>query len=597
MKNNRPYKKCGQKIACLGITVLLYLMNSTLQAQYINGSDTSTLDRTPLPKTEGSVLPELSKLPELPPITEDNKKLSSLSQIKVKQFQFEGNTVFSDEELAEITKPYEDENSVLSPEQLQDVKNDITGHYIKNGYVNSGAIIPDQKITDGIVIIKIIEGVLVQVEASGNKKLRTDYIENRLKYQDNEALDLEELQDRLQMLQQNPLFERIQAELGPGVKLGEGILKIHVDEAPPRELQFTFNNHRSPSVGAYRGQIEGWYRNLTGIFGEKSGFGDTFYLRYGLTEGLNDFTVKYDFPLNRYDSTVSLHVERSDSEVVEAPFNQLDVESEADTYAFTFSQPLYQEPEGYFNLSLRLEKRTSKTFLLGQPFSFSPGVKDGVSELSVIRFSQDWLKRNPVQVLAARASFNFGVDALDSTINDDGSPDSEFFSLLGQFQYVRRLNFFNSKRWDLSQMIFRTDFQLANQDLLPLEKLSIGGASTVRGYRENVLTRDNGMISSFELRFPLLHLPISNATKSFEEGWIELATFVDYGRAWNADSDTPEPKDIYSVGLGLIWNPNKYFHGEIYWGHALQTDDIPDPDEQNLQDDGVHFEMSANYPF
>jgi len=595
VKNNLPDKKCGQKMACLGITVLLCLMNRTLSAQFMPGIDPAPFDRTPLPKTEGSVLPELPKLPELPALPkDDNKKLSSLSKIEVKEFQFDGNRVFSDEELTKLTQPYE--NKVLSPEELQEVKNKITAYYIQKGYVNSGAIIPDQKITDGILIIKIIEGVLVQVEATGNKRLRTAYIEDRLRYQDNEALELEELQDRLQMLQQNPLFERIQAELGPGVKLGEGILKIHVDEAPPLQLQFHFNNHRSPSVGAYRGEIEGWYRNLTGIFGEKSGFGDTLYLRYGLTEGLNDFTVKYDFPLNSSDSTVSLHVERSDSEVVEAPFNQLDVESEADTYAITFRHPLYQEPEGYFDLSLRLEKRRSKTFLLGQPFSFSPGVRDGVSDLSVIRFSQDWLKRSSVQVIAARSSFNFGIDALDSTVNDDGSPDSKFFSLLGQFQYVRRLNFFESERFSRSQIIFRTDFQLANQDLLPLEKLSIGGASTVRGYRENVLTRDSGLISSLEWRVPMMRLPFPGISQSPEEGLLEFATFLDYGRAWNADSETPEPKDIYSIGLGFHWNPSKYIHSELYWGHALQTN-IPDPDEKDLQDDGVHFEMSLNYPF
>jgi hemolysin activation/secretion protein len=605
VKNTRTNKPSGQKMAYLGLTILVCLINRPLQAQYIPGSDPTPLDRSPLPTTEGSAkipgLPELPELPELPPLPkDDDKNLSSLSKIKVKQFQFDGNQVFSDQELTEITNSVLETTAdkALSPEQLQEVKNKITAHYIQAGYVNSGAIIPDQKITDGTVIIKIIEGVLVKVEATGNENLRTDYIENRLKHEDKEPLELNQLQDRLQMLQQNPLFERIQAELGPGVKLGEGILKIHVDEAPPRELKFTFNNHRSPSVGAYRGQIEGWYRNFTGIFGKKAGFGDTFYLRYGLTEGLNDFTVRYDFPLNRYNSTVSLHVERSDSEVVEAPFNQLDVESEADTYALTFRHPVYQEPEGYFDLSLRLEKRTSKTFLLGQPFSFSPGVRDGVSELSVIRFSQDWLKRSPVQVLAARASFNFGIDALDSTINDDGSPDSQFFSLLGQFQYVRRLDFFGDiEPLNNSQIIFRTDFQVADQDLLPLEKLSIGGASTVRGYRENVLTRDNGLISSLEWRVPVGQLSIPGLSKNHEDGSVELATFFDYGRAWNTDSETPYPKDIYSVGLGFHWNPNKYIHTEIYWGHALQTDDIPDPDEQNLQDDGVHFELSVNYPF
>jgi len=125
-------------------------------------------------------------------------------------------------------------------------------------------------------------------------------------------------------------------------------------------------------------------------------------------------------------------------------------------------------------------------------------------------------------------------------------------------------------------------------DLLPLEKLSIGGATTVRGYRENVITRDNGLISSLELRIPLWQSTILSDNP--EEGLIEFATFMDYGRSWNADSDTPDPKDIYSVGIGLRWTPSKKIHANLYWGYALR--DVKEPDEKDLQDDGVHFDLS-----
>ncbi|MBE9563239.1 MAG: ShlB/FhaC/HecB family hemolysin secretion/activation protein, partial [Proteobacteria bacterium] len=230
-------------------------------------------------------------------------------------------------------------------------------------------------------------------------------------------------------------------------------------------------------------------------------------------------------------------------------------------------------------------------------FSFSPGVgEDGKSELSVIRFSQDWIKRSPYDVFAARSSFNFGLDAFDSTINED-LPDSKFFTWLGQFQYVRRLNFDVLKfdRLKRSQIIFRTDFQWAEEDLLPLEKLSIGGSTTVRGYRENLLTRDNGMISSLEWRIPVHNLRIKGISKTPEDGEIYLAPFIDYGSSWNTDVITPEPRSISSVGLGLRWNPNRAINAQVYWGHALRN--IEEPDEKNLQDDGIHFELSLRVPF
>ena len=548
--------------------LLLTLLNHPLWAEILPDRDLAPLDRPTLPEFEeespAQVLPDL---PIIPP--QKQQRLSSKITIFVKQFKFKGNHVFSDEKLTEIVQNYQ--NKFINYEQLQEAKNNITRFYYEEGYVNSGAIIQDQPVIDGIITITIIEGKLSQVEVIGNERLPPSYIQKRLKGEKNTVLNSKELQKRLLILQQNPLLEYIQAELGPGIKPGEGILKIKLKEARPYQLQFNFDNHRSPSVGAYRGEIEGWHRN-TGFF-----LADSLYLRYGLTEGLNDYTMEYGLPINHYDTTLSFKIERSDSEVIESPFNQLDIESEADTYAISLSHSLqsFKKHNQSLNLALKLEKTTSKTFLLGKPFSFSPGVINGESTVSIISFSQDWLNRSRDHSLAVRSTLNFGIDALGSTINNDGSPDSKFFSWLGQFQYVKQ---FLKKQ----KIIFRTDFQWADQSLLPLKKLSIGGASTVRGYRENLITGDNALISSLEWRIPVRQLPISKV--------LEIALFADYGRAWQADSSTLDLEKIYSIGLGLHWNPHKKLHTQLYWGHALR--DIPKQGDKNLQDNGIHFEVS-----
>ncbi|OQW94128.1 MAG: hypothetical protein BWK79_07445 [Beggiatoa sp. IS2] len=312
---------------------------------------------------------------------------------------------------------------------------------------------------------------------------------------------------------------------------------------------------------------------------------------------MDDYALGYSIPLNRNDMTLTMSAERNTAKVIDEPFNRLNVKSEASTYALALSYPLrffsgeqVSDRTRTLDIGLKMEKRYSKTFLLDKPFPFSPGVegddnRKGESHISVVRFSQDWLDRSRTQVIAARSSFNFGIDAFDATIHEDGSPDSHFFSWLGQFQWVKRLPFFDS------QILFRTDFQWANQDLLPLEKISIGGATTVRGYRENQLTRDNGLISSVEWRMPIMRIPMPGLSKESEDGLLYFAPFADYGRAWNTDSDTPDPKDIYSVGFGLRWAPIPKVQAEVYWGKALQ--DIPDSPDNDLQDKGIHFEISV----
>ena len=208
MKNNRytkPYHFSPFLFFLKGGGILALLLTSLthpLLAEVSNEFAQSAV----LEQDNSSPLPGLGNLPPIEP----GQLLSSLGSIKVKQFQFEDNYVFSDEELAEITRPYVKE---LSAEQLQDVKNEVTQFYIDKGYINSGAIIPDQKLVDGIVTIKIIEGTLLRVDVTGNEKLYSSYVDKRLKGKEGAALNINELQERLQMLQLNPRIQRIQVAL------------------------------------------------------------------------------------------------------------------------------------------------------------------------------------------------------------------------------------------------------------------------------------------------------------------------------------------------------------------------------------------------
>lgn len=588
MENQILSNQYQRKTTYFIMVLLLSLLNGQLlaQARSEKQGGTQAEPTNPLSITDVSPTPT-PPLPALPNIRQEEQTLSSVASIFVKRFQFEGNQVVSTQQLSQLLESYQ--NRELSAEQLQEAKNQITQYYINHKFINSGAIIPDQKVANGIITIKIIEGKLSEVEVSGNKRVRTAYIQKRLVDKKGVPLNLDVLQERLQLLQQNPLFERINAELGPGLSLGEGILKINVEESRPYHFQFNFNNYRSPSVGAYRGEIVGWHHNVTG-------WGDTFYARYGygFQRGLKDYNFKYNLPINRYDTAIALHLEHSDAKVVEAPFDRIDIESGADTYALSLTQPLLKKPNKSLDLGLKLEKRQSETTVLDHLFSFPEGGKNGESNLSVIRFSQDWLNRSRTEVIAARSSFNFGIDAFNATV--DNSPDSRFFTWLGQFQYVRRLDFLHNPLLQASQVLFRVDLQKANQGVLSLEKFSVGGATTVRGYRENQMTRDNGLISSLEWRLPLpfLQWRLPKLSKNPEDGIPQLATFIDYGRAWNESSKIPDdPKDIYSIGLGLHWSPSQYINTELYWGHALR--DIPEPTDKDLQDDGIHFELSLLY--
>jgi hemolysin activation/secretion protein len=298
---------------------------------------------------------------------------------------------------------------------------------------------------------------------------------------------------------------------------------------------------------------------------------------------LQEYDIGIEIPLGVHGTRLRFSSERVDADQVEPPFNAIDVASEDRSYEIGIFHPLYRTPSQLLEVGATLAYRESTTLLLGEPFSFAPGVQDGVSKVAVLRFSQSWTDRGPNTVFAARSTFNIGFDGFGATINPRPLPDGRFFSWLGQVQYARRLS------EDGTQVILRAAAQLAANRLLPLEQFAIGGIETVRGYRQDELVRDNGLDASIEFRVPVLR-PVLPDREDLDLGPIQLAAFADYGRSWYTSQPTPSPRSLASVGVGLLWDPVPKLHFAIYYGLGLVK--VPPPPSRGLQDYGIHFRLT-----
>lgn len=104
--------------------------------------------------------------------------------------------------------------------------------------------------------------------------------------------------------------------------------------------------------------------------------------------------------------------------------------------------------------------------------------------------------------------------------------------------------------------------------------------------------RDNGIVSSLEIRIPVMRLPLPCLSKTENDGRVYLAPFADYGRGWNTDRKTPDPWDVSSVGAGIRYEPSSFIYSSIYWGFPLR--DVGNPDN-SLQDSGVHFMIGCRF--
>jgi hemolysin activation/secretion protein len=332
------------------------------------------------------------------------------------------------------------------------------------------------------------------------------------------------------------------------------------------------DNHRPPSSGAERAYAAGVVRNLTGI-------GDYLEFAAGVCDGAQEGSAMYSIPLTARNSRLWLRFDKTDTSVVEEPLHELDIESETRSQELGLIYPIRRSLKRSFSLGAFLARRKNETFLLDEPFSFSPGAEEGETRVTVLRFIQEFIERGPDHALALRSTFSFGLDAFDSTVHADDRPDSKFLVWLGQAQYARRMG----KRGN--RLILRGDVQIAGDDLLGLERFAVGGVRTVRGYRENELVRDNGLVVSAELRYPLK----TGDSKDLGENSLQVAIFTDHGAAWNEGED---PDYLHSVGVGFLWRYKQRYDAELYVAHDLE--EVEAKQDYDLQDDGVHFRFGIN---
>jgi hemolysin activation/secretion protein len=349
---------------------------------------------------------------------------------------------------------------------------------------------------------------------------------------------------------------------------------VQIVEARLVDAAIRFSNYEPASLSANAGQFDGSIANPTG-------WGDFVQAAYTQSRGIKRAGGYYEVPVTRWDTMLSFDGRYSDAKVTESPFDQLDITSQFQSYHLGIRQPIYKSPRTWVEVGMIFGWRRNETNLLGEPFSFpGTGANDGEATATVLRFVTDWLTRDQRQVFGARSQISVGIDALDSTINTGNRPDSKFVSWLLQAQWARRFAFM-----DL-ETIFRTDLQLSNAPLLSMEQIAVGGYATVRGYRQNQYVRDQAVISSLELRIPILHRPDFGGT-------ITLAPFVDFGYAWDHD-DRPDPRSetLASVGIGVRWRLSDFLEARVYWGQNLTSVDT----SGDLQDKGVQFLINAHLP-
>jgi hemolysin activation/secretion protein len=488
--------------------------------------------------------------------------------ISVRSFRFLGNEALSDAELDVVTEPYLGQGRRYSA--LLEARDRVTRAYVDAGYISSGAVLPVQDYTGGVVDITIIEGKLTAIEVSTDGRLRSQYLTSRLRAT-GRALNVNTLSESLRRLKRDPRITAVTAELVPGEEPGESVLAVEVDESSPLWSQANFENYATEAIGGLRGRMRAGHRNV-------SGWGDAWSGTYAAGEGLQDVDLQLDVPVTRWDTSIELRARLAFSEIVEDEITKLfspKLESEFQEYGITLRQPVLRERGQEARLFVAGEWKRSERLVDGKKL---PGAQD--QTVLALRLGGDYLVRLRQRAMSARFSVGFGLDGLDATKGTGDDPDSQFTSALIQVQAVEYLP------WFAMRLHSRFDTQLTIGHLPGLEQFSLGGHGSVRGYRENLVVRDIGLVASLELRVPLPHFGLMER--------FELGLFSDAGYARDIDSSGAIAETLVSAGLGLHANIARHCSASLEWARGFTARSLVTG--KGLQDDGLHFSLRFRFP-
>jgi len=473
--------------------------------------------------------------------------------------------------------------------------------FINNGYANSGLLI-DSRSDAGVLRLRLVTGHLadatkgadpVTVKFRGGKRngLDADFIRHRMPSALAVPMNVRALERDFRLLSDDPAVRTVNANLVPGGHPGEASLVLDVDPQSRVDVYATYANSRSPSVGGERLGIGGFVRSWHQP-------GDLLTVQYGTTSGLTDFGASYGTPLFGPKWSLTVRGGFNNAAVVDAPLVPLDIRSkefyaEGGINRIVIAKPLMPDdrpgqwrPALTASFGVLLVHRKVESTLLGLPFSFSPGSRDGRTEYNAVRATFDYSRRSLATVLAISATGTLGLGGTRSSPPGAVTPSTHFTSAQLQVNYARRIS------PDLLELRLRFAGQVAGGLLYSPERMSIGGTDTVRGYRESLILADEAAVASIELAQPVELAGRRAAGEGFRWGSFTLSLFADGAVAHNRAAPQPLPKTVASLGGKAVWHPADWLTASASYGHALNS--VQQTGQRDLQDRGVSFQITLH---
>ena len=446
--------------------------------------------------------------------------------------------------------------------------------------VKPDAFVEDGKLKDGILLVEVIEMPISNVRTNfynvEREKKEDSYLKRSLfqkwsPARSGEVMNQKKLDDFINLLNLNP-DRYISATVTRGEQPESIALQYDVFEINPWHYFLQVDNSGTedrqwnPRIGLINTNLTGRDDQLT-VFTQapaEKGIEDNYSVYAG-----------YDFPLWTPRLRLGLFGARSEYEVDGG--GGIEFLGNGYIYGGELRYNLFQKKNWFFDLTTSLSREKSKVTTSLFPQFFGSKV-----------YLDLWGVGIETHRRTDMANTSFGLERIQSI---GGSSQSRFWdtaTLTGARTNAERdfkiitfsanhSQFLDADK--VKRVVSSFKYIRPDERLVPAKMTVFGGMYSVRGYEENRIVADGGILGSIQYEYDLIRKSAADtaAPESAEAAKGKLKklaplVFLDYGRASTKNHVAGEvgTEELCSVGVGVILEHGEHLNAGIYYGHALR---------------------------
>lgn len=473
----------------------------------------------------------------------------------ITEIDIEQASLLSDKEKKKLTEPYLDQ--CIGVNRISQLVEQTSDWYISKGYITSRAFLTEQDLSSGKLHIVVLEGKLEEIRLDGKV---TSEVRMAFPGLVGRILNLRDIEQGMEQINRTRTVP-VQIEILPGSEQGFSIVNLTATPEFPLIFGAGFDNsgQKSTGTGQINSSITG--NNLLGladrwfVSGAKS---SDFSNSHDAQSVQASLSVPYGYALFDYSYSYSDYLSSIDN-------RGFFWRSRGDTQTHRLNSAwvLYRDSDIKTAVSFGVTHRINNNYL-----------NDVLLESSSRKLSSFSLGINHSQKIwsgfaTLNPTYTHGVPWMGAE-NDHGkasyAPKAEFskWNVSGSYYFP-----ITEKLTWLSSLYG----QWTPDRLYGSERLSIGGDSSVRGFKEQYLAGDKGGYLRNEISWNLVSLPVL--------GNISAVAAIDGGYLHRDDLDPYASGTLWGSAIGLSSNNNNYF-SSFTVGKPLSYPDWLEPDSLSI---------------